>query len=201
LTPTDTPAVSFSSQGSAKNGEKNVPRPERGATRPYVPSGIAIEMSVPMRACPRAGTFFSSELESEQTSSATGPNDYTRGRGSESAPVKIVSSCECRTTSRDPRLVRVSLNEESCDGSGRREGRRHFDLGTFRGGFSGRCRCRRWRRTFHAIAVEEKRRERHVFFQTLNQLASQRVRAIPRGAKNCMGSSQSGMIQDEGIMI
>jgi hypothetical protein len=42
-----------------------LPNPERGATRPYVPGGHAIDKSVAMRAFPLAGTTVSSALQSD----------------------------------------------------------------------------------------------------------------------------------------
>lgn len=39
-----------------------IPNPERGATRPYVPGGHAIDKSVATRAFPFAGTTVSSDL-------------------------------------------------------------------------------------------------------------------------------------------
>ncbi len=40
-----------------------IPNPERGATRPYVPGGQAIDKSVAIRAFPLAGTTMSSALQ------------------------------------------------------------------------------------------------------------------------------------------
>ena len=76
------------------------PNPERGATRPYVPSGHAIDKSVETRVFPLAGTMVSSALQVRRrpfkaTSRNTGVGDGDWGGGLTSRD-RIRQTWDCR---------------------------------------------------------------------------------------------------------
>ena len=87
---------------------RHVPRPLRGATRPYVPAGTATEICVSTRAFPRAGITLVSALDHSQFIASK--------RRERNEPVEIVPRSKSRATRGQACLLRVTLDEEAGDG-------------------------------------------------------------------------------------